>query len=39
METKFDLVLRGYGRQQVDQLLEQADEALDLDRWYVRKLR
>jgi len=37
MEATFDIVLRGYDPHQVDQLLEQAEQALASDRWYVRK--
>jgi len=37
MEAAFDVVLRGYDRDQVDQLLDQAEQARASDRWYMRK--
>jgi DivIVA domain-containing protein len=37
VEVTFDTVLRGYDPRQVDELLDQADQALASDRWYVRK--
>ena len=37
VEATFDTVLRGYDPHQVDQLLDQAEQALASDRWYERK--
>ena len=37
MEIAFDIALRGYDSEQVDRLLEQAEQALASDRWHVRK--
>jgi DivIVA domain-containing protein len=37
MQAAFDIVLRGYDRHQVDQLLDRAEQALASGRWYVRK--
>jgi DivIVA domain-containing protein len=37
VEARFDTVVRGYDPRQVDELLDQAEQALASDRWYVRK--